>query len=71
MTNGDLVRQMDNSRLAELWSRTYFPDRYHADCNTCGKIHHCDFMAQACPDTFKNWLDASCSEIPSSREEWK
>ena len=61
-TNGDLVREMSNRELSELWGRIYFPDKYHANCTECGRPN-CDFMTQCCPATFLTWLDAPADHL--------
>ena len=61
-TNGDLVREMSDKELSELWGRIYFPDKYHANCTECGRPN-CDFMTQCCPATFLAWLDAPADKL--------
>lgn len=58
MTNGDVVRQMTNSDLQELWSITRFDDKYVPECqHEEGSCEYWNFSCECCPVTFRNWLD--------------
>ena len=64
MTNGDKVRQMTNSDLEELWSVTEFDRKYvpeECSINEDG-CRYWNFRCDACPATFRNWLDSEVSE---------
>ena len=59
MTNGDIVRQMTNSDLEELWSIQKLDEKYQPECAKDGKdCRYWNFSCELCPATFRNWLDA-------------
>ena len=63
MTNGDKVRQMTNDELEKLWSME-FEDRFIPECSQSGEdsCRYWNYRCEACPATFRNWLDAEVEE---------